>query len=346
MASAYARLRRELSPNQGTVDGAAASMHTKVTFVPATSVGLRETFEQDDRADELSVGDDARPVIRTGRGVDWTLASRAYPDVLGELLCMMYGLPTSTAGGAGVTDPDGNAIPAGATRHVWTSSTFGPSGSLAQTAEIIGAYNTDLYKRVRGAACTSLEINAADTRLQASGSGLFVGSISNPSLTPVVEAGSVLPLGRPGVAFPAWYAGTARTRALTLRLGRSIQVPTDLAWSTTLENNLWPGAVYKGDGPATLEGTVEKVLMSTADYDRLSDAAGFAGRIRLESRAFITGSYRYRLWLASNNFQLIDGESEAIENKLLIGASYTFRASRDTGDAITITLVNATASYT
>src|SRR5690242_3178240 len=80
-----------------------------------------------------------------------------YADYIGLFFTNMLGKVSSTQGdGAAVTDPDGNVMPVGTYKHVWTSSSI---PTLPKTATAYLAYpDNSLAFQFRGLGCDQIKL--------------------------------------------------------------------------------------------------------------------------------------------------------------------------------------------
>lgn len=296
-----------------------------------------------DRDDENRNTDEPVPVLEEAHNPGWSDECRAYPDVLAFRLKSMLGAPVTTAGNGVITDPDSVAIPAGATRHVWTSP-FGPAGASPQTFQAQVAYkDQSAFFKLKGAATEQLGIGSPEQggcRITRSGKAAYMVKITDPAITPSYEALTVKPFMRSGLTLPTWLASTGATDDVDFSLAQAVAMRRSLGIAS-----FFPDVVEKDEGPLVLTGSIAKSQLDTDDYDALKAATGFSVKAKWLSQSIITGAYAYQLWIQLDNAQYVGGELDALMNKRRHGARFNFKASRNAGAAVTITLVNATASY-
>ena len=316
---------------------------TKTIYLPVQSFKLEYGEDQMERDDEARYRDEPIPVIRDSFAPTWSLTERAYPDTLGFLLKLGLGAPTSTAGDGVITDPDGDTIPTGATRHVWTAP-FGPAGINPQTAEFTAGYDDeDIFFELRGAGLDELSLDNQATggvKLDAKGPGTFLDRVSDPSLTPALESLAVAPF-RGGDLSLDWLSGSAKlSREFSLKFVNPIEAIRTLGVRSD-----FPDQVEKGDDLILFTGEVNARALDATDIDAMVDATGFAATARWIGNSVIASSYPYGLWFEFDNAQLTSYDIDELSNKRRHGGKLGFRASRDDAASVTVTLVNATADY-
>jgi hypothetical protein len=338
----YVQHRLEDSPGNESTE---ATYNTKViypkwlTFSPDIGVAHLE------RDDEMSDTCEPLAVLSESKTPNWSAEGRMYPDVLGFLLSMQLGLPTTTDGDGVITDPDSVAIPAGAYRHVWTAPFNSASGASPQSGEARVAYEAQsVYYQLRGMGLQSLGITTPEqggARLSASGPALSMTRISDPSLTPAYESVATPPFMHKNLSVSA-ISGGAVVEDFSLNIENPMDPQRTLGTASE-----FPDELYKGDGPIMVTGSIPKELLDDTDYDALVNATGFAATAKWISTAFITGSYPFGFWVEFDNAQYVGGGPRPLANQRRIGQDLDFKATYDgSGASTTITLVSATPSYT
>jgi hypothetical protein len=301
-----------------------------------------------ERDDELRNIDEPLAAITEAYSPTWNLTTRMYPDTAAFLLKAMLGAPVTTAGNGVITDPDAATIPAGAFRHVFTAP-FGPSGPSPQTTEWIAAYRDQgVYYRMKGAGLSSLSIEMPErggVRMQASGPALYMPApISDPALTPVYESLGVHPFKGGDFTIPTWLSGTApcEKSGFTLQFTNEMTPRPDCGVTSE-----FPAGLDKGDSSVMLVGSIPKRLIDVDDDVALMNATGFATKTRWVSKSIIASAYPYKMFVETTNSQYMSGGANALVNQRRIGGSFEWKATNATGSpgSVTITVVNATASY-
>lgn len=321
------------------------TLSTKQIFFPAIEFSPELNPSHLDRSDEMR--NVLEPISRLSESYapEWSMESRAYPDLLGFVLKMMLGPPVTTAGNGVITDPDTIAIPTGAYRHVFTAP-FGPSGAYPQTTQFQAAYaDESFFLKAKGAAAAELNINSPEeggVRVEANGLATFIDDIADPALSPTYESLSIPPFERGHLRLsPAGPSGTATTEDFGLTIAQDLEVVRSLAIASK-----YPDIVEKGEGPITVAGSIPKRHIDVDDWNALVAATGFTLTARWQSTAFITGAYAYALWYEANNAQYVGGGPQALANQRRIGAEFEWAATyAGTAGSSKFTLVNSVASY-
>lgn len=342
MALAYAVLRRETTNAPGT-ETVTPTYATKVLYVPGLEVGPDLGPAPLDRQDEIRNIDEPLSVVPEIFNPSLTARSRMYPDTMGQLLSVMLGAPTTTAGNGVITDPGATVIPVGVTRHVWTAP-YGPTGVTPGCGDWRLAYRDQgVYFQLKGWAPTSLTITNPESggaQVTAQGPANYMARISDPGLTPSYEALTVLPFMRRNLTL-TWLTGSASTEDFTLTITNPVEQTR-----TVGSGSGYPDLLEKADGPITVTGSIPKRQLDPDDYDALLNATGFTARVTYTSPVVIASGYPYKLFVEFANAQYVAGDIDALQNRRRHGASFEFRGTT-TGAAghCTITLCNATASY-
>lgn len=344
MATGYAKLAIESIPGN---EANTPTLSTKVLYPPALSVDLGAKVEPLSRADEIRNLDEEPALVAEAFTADHSIETRAYPDVTGFLFTWMLGSPVTTTGNGVITGPDSVVIPAGAYRHVWTAP-FGPAGPSPSTAEMVVAYKDQgAFFRAKGCGLSSLSIENAErggVMLKASGPALYVTRISDPSLSPTYESLSVRPFTSGNMSIPTWLSGSANCE----KSGMSLQFDNPMEPYTSCQTaSKWADQLEKTDAPISLTGNAPKRLLDIDDWDALMAATGFATKFQWISDSIITGAFPYKLFIETTNSQYVDGGPEALANKRRLGAQFNWKATNASGTpgSVTVTLINATASY-
>lgn len=346
MANGYLRLSGESIPGNETN---APTLSTKKVFPPLMEFGLEPNPSHLDRNDELRNVDEPLAVLAESYAPEWSLTSRAYPDLLGILLKLALGAPVTTAGDGVIVDPSGTVIPATAYRHVWTAPHQAASATVPPTAQFDAAWKDQaVFIKAKGAATEELNLNSPEeggVQIEASGPAAYCSPAteSDFGLTPAYESLGIPPFERGNLTLnPAGPTGTA----VTEDFGLSISTPVEMVRSMAIGSK-FPDAVEKGEDPIIVSGSIPKRHFDPQDYAALMAATGFALTAKWISTANIAAtSYPYGLWFEALNVQLLEGGPSALANQRRIGAEYGWSARYNgVAGSTKFTLVNATASY-
>jgi|GEM_PF-3138536 len=339
MANGYFKAAYENIPGN---EANTPTLSTKLIYVPVITAKPDLAPDPLERDDELRGNDEPLAVLPESYTPKWDLVVRGYPDTLGFLLKSLLGPPVSTAGnGTTVMDPAGIAIPTGATRHVWTAP-FLP-GLTPQTFEGTFAYKDQAtYYRLKGCATDTLSLETPDKggmQVKASGPGMHLARITDPSLTPAYESLAIRPFFKSGLKL-AWLTGTATVQDFTLSCAAPVEASRTLG-----AGSKFPDLMEKGDGLIVWSGTVASRQVDADDYDAMLNATGFAATATWTSDSLVVGSYPYKLFVEMSNAQLTGGDLDDLSNKRRLGASWNFKATSAGSASVKVTLVNGTASY-
>lgn len=318
---------------------------TKIIYTPLETFTPALNPSHLMRDDELRGVDEPIAALPEAYDPSWDLTTRLYPDVAGFELKGILGAPVSTTGNGIITDPDGIAIPTGATRHVWTAP-YGPTGASPLTTQRQAAYvDQATFFKLKGCATTTLALDSPATggvTLKANGPALYMTRISDPALTPSYETLTIAPFERANLVLSTWLGSTAETEDFNIQIDNPVE-----PWRSLGAASRYPDVMDKGDGPIVVTGSIPKRVIDPDDYDALLNATGFTVKVRWQSTVVIGAtSYKYALWLQMPNCQYTDGGPNALENKRRLGATFNFKGTyAGTPGSSVWTLVNATTSY-
>lgn len=346
MASGYLRVSREASGGPGNETNA-PTLATKKTFIPVTSFSPDPGTNHMEREDELRNTQVNPSVLPESYGPSWELSTRAYPDVLAQLLTCLLGPPTTTAGDGVITDLASVTIPVGATRHRWTDTPV--AGANPATSQFDAAYTmltTPVYWKVKGAAVAELSIETPEEGgavISASGVAAYADEQSNPALTPAYETLSIRPFTRSNLTLPTNLAGTGETEDFSISISSPVEAHRSLGIASR-----WPDTVeYADEGAVITSGTIPKRILDSTDIAALKSATGFALLASWVSDSIITGAYPYKFLVSIANAQYTSGKPGELGNKRRVGMDDLgwVSTSTDGTTATTFEVVNATASY-
>jgi hypothetical protein len=342
MAKGYLKAAFESLPGNETNT---PTLSTKVIYFPLVDGSPDVNANPMERDDELRNLDEPVAVIPEAFAPSQSFDSRAYPDVIGFLFKGVLGAPTTTAGNGVITDPDAATIPTGATKHVWTAP-FGPSGVTPQTMELIWAYSDQsVFLKQKGVALEQLQIDtqtSGGVHFKPSGPALYQTRIADPSLSPTYESLAIRPFTYRDLNL-TWLGSSAVATDFNV----TIDNPVD-AVNTMGSGSMYPDVMEKGDGILKFSGSVNKRDLTATDYDALVNSTGFSATARFGSTTVIGAtSYTYKFWIAMSNCQYVGGSVDSLNNSRHRGANFNFAATSASAGtpSVTVTLVNATASY-
>jgi hypothetical protein len=337
MANGYLRLAAEQAPN---AEGGANAVSTVTFDVPVSTAKFEPKPTPIDINDELRGFDDAAPHLGAGSyepAASFTV--RVYPGVLAALLLGACGGVTTTPGNGAITDPDSQAIPVGAHRHVFS---WGATDT-PQTFQATGSPPRGLFYRAQGLGFESVNFAVADGSWQAevAARNLYTAIISDPSITPAVE--TPMPFVA-GTMTLAWLSGSAVTEEFTWKLEQAIET----VYGFSVES-LFPDVIQFTDAipGRVLGGTINKQSMDADDWAAFIAGTTFAATIKMVHRQVIGATaYHHTLWVEMPACQYVEGEIGEITNTRRHKATYNWEARYDTATSkwATITLVNATAA--
>ncbi len=324
------------------------TLSSKIMYPAAVEYTYDPGTDPMERNDELRASNEPLAVIPEHYAPTWSVEGRMYPDHIGWRLKHILGPPTTTAGDGIITDPDAGTIPATAYRHVWTSTSanWGNAGASPLTAQMILAYKDQgVFVKLKGAAAEQLTINTPETggaRVASSGpAGYADDALADPSLTPSLESIATRPFERSGLSLPTFLTGSGTHEDF----GVTISSPVDAVRSLGGASK-WPDIIEKGEGLITVNFALAQRQLDPEDLAALRASTGFAVKAKWLSETVIASSYKHTLWLEGVNAQYVSGAPSALQNVRRIGADFTGAlTTAGSGVAVTITLVNSTASY-
>lgn len=319
------------------------TLSTKVIYTPLLTFEPSLNPSPLERDDELRGVDEPIAILPEIFAPAWSLDTRMYPDPAAFEMKAMLGAPTTTAGNGVITDPDGTAIPTGATRHVWTAP-FGPAGINPQTVQRQAAYKDEsVFFKLKGGATDTMAITTPETggvHIVASGPALYMQRIADPSLSPTYESLTIPPFLRAQLTL-TWLSGASVAEDFTINIVNPMSTVRTMAAATA-----YPDTVEKDAGPIVFSGSIPMRHIDVQDYDALLAATGFAAKARWQSTVNITGSYKYAMWIEFLNCQYTGGGPDALQNARRLPASFDFKSTYNgTPGSTKVTIVNATTSY-
>lgn len=344
MALGYIQLKRETNGPLNESTSAGGTFGTKLLYPPATNIGPDIAPSQINRDDEIRNANEPSPIIPDKFDPKMPLAVKGYPDTLGFLLTLLYGLPTTTVGNGTLTDLNTVVVPVGGYIHTWTAP-FGGT-NIPTTASIIAAYaDQGVYLQGFGMGMQQLDLSTDDSVMNVSAQfdGLFMQQIANPSLTPAYETPTIQPFKPRNATLTTWLSNTG----LTVQGGISYSFTNPFEKDRTQGVvSKYPDALFKTDLPTTT-GTINKLLFDVDDWNALVASTGFAAITTWKNDTIIASSYPYTLIIKSTNLQYTGGTPDPLTNARRLGGSFQFKGTdaAGTGGSTVIQLVNTTTSY-
>jgi len=343
MATGYVLLKRETNGPLNESTAAGGTYGTKTLYVPATNIAPDISPTQLSRDDEIRNANEPAPIIPDKFDPKMPLAVKGYPDTVGFLCTLAFGLPTTVTGNGTVTDLGGGTVPVGAYTHTWTAP-FG-TANIPPSASVLAAYaDQAVYLQGYGMGMQQLDLGTDDTvmNLSAQFDGLYLTQIANPSLSPTYETSTIQPFKPRNATLTTWLANTG----LTVQGGMSFSFANPFEKDRTQGvSSMYPDALFKTDLPTTT-GSINKLLFDVDDWNALVASTGFAALVSWVNDTIITGSYHYKFFVQCPNLQYTGGTPDPLTNVRRLGANFNFKAT-DTGSggSTKIQLCNATSSY-
>lgn len=263
------------------------------------------------------------------------------PSDLGLFLLLFAGDVEKTAGGALVTDPDGDDVPAGCTKWVYEFAEEEPK-TVQVTAKDAGGK----FWRMTGAGLTSIAFKFGDDGVLGCDlelMGLFGGEIDDPSLTPSFDAATPF---RQGDMTLEWLSGSAVTKGFDFTLAAGLE--TDKGFSVVSD---YPDTIQFSNDEESLPsiaGSIDKRTVTTADLNALHEGEQFKAIIKLTHRQDIGLTERTSaMWIELPGCQHVSWDPDDIANVRRRESRWGWEARIDESDGTlaTITLVNGTSSY-
>lgn len=337
----YAKLELE---NTQSNEGTTAGVFGTPFFLPATEVGLVPNPQPLDRSDEQRGVDGRLQQAENEYEPEGAITIRGYASYLGALLYILFGDVVTTAGNGVITDPDGNVIPAGATRHVFAKK----PGATPKSARITAAYG-DSWIQGRGVTIPELGFSLDEDGMKGNASLManFVSRLTaDPGDTPDYEDFSILPFRRRNVTVDLDNGGTKNIESIEWTMEQSLEYVRDLGTATGFPTDTERENSFEGF--LGLAGTVTRRDFDDADWDALIRATVFGLTIKAESEQNIGATnYPYAMWVEAPGAQIIGGENEALKNQARHQHELNWQAGYDESAAydFRVTVVNATPAY-
>lgn len=332
-------------------EGSTATISTTKFYPPAQEVQLGVNPVTDDRSDELrGVLQPLAPDVVGFGASDGTWTQRLYPNYFGLAATMNLGLPVTTAGDGIIVDPDAVVVPVGVTRHVWDSTAL---GSEVRAAQVIRGYPTPVgvFLKSLGVTCSELTLAAGDVNnvstMSATLNALYTSKISDPSITPTVDATAIKPFTYGHHTIVTWLTGSAETTQITYTLSNPVD-PYKSMGVTSFWYTAWDRPNDPGGAVPRLNGTLQKRYMDGDDIDAVLTNPGTSFTVKSKwnhTQNIGATSYKAGLWI-EGTAQYTGMDWDSVQNRLRSGASIPFSFTTPaSGSAFKITLTNGITSY-
>jgi hypothetical protein len=219
----------------------------------------------------------------------------------------------------------------------------------APTAQLLACTGNGEHRLIQGAGLNKLDFSFENGALacDADGLALVTKPISIGTAPLTTEIAPVLDLALPfrqGNMTIAWLSGSALTRAFTFGFNAELEQIWSPVHSSLFPTDLW----YKADSLPFVSGKIDKAVVADADWAALVGGVQFAAQIEITHTQFITGAYPYAMWVDMPGCELTKNTKTAIkaERRREVSFDWESRYDHTTGLLATVTIVNATPSYT
>jgi hypothetical protein len=309
-------------------------------YLPARAARLSPGVQHLDRADELRNITGAVPRLIEGYEVGGSISERCYLKDLTWLLAIAGFDYVHTAGDGLITDPDGDAIPVGTHRWVYSKR----DAITARTAQMRLNYATeDILLTGNGIGVPQLQLTAAG-ELSADLVGMVLARAAADTTTVPAVAASTIPPIRRGDLFLSWLSGGGKVADFSVQVANALERINSLSKDPP---SYFPDDLELGNDQVQVTGSVPKRVLDGTDYDALLAATSFAAVARWVTPKVIGATaYKYSLWVEMPSCQLVSGDADELGNKRRHGANYDFFAAYDEalGYDVKITVVNDVAA--
>lgn len=328
-------------------------------FLPAIEVGMQPAPSPLNRDDEQRGIDGALELAPNEYAPEGSINIRNYVNTLGAILYVQIGDVTTTPGDGVITDPDGNTIPSGAYRHVFSKK----PGVTPRSARLTTNYGATFFE-ARGVTVPQLGLTIEEDGVKAAAT-LMANYMRRLAADPGdgdptdYDAFAILPMRRRNVKL-TWGIGSALMESVELTLEQSLEYVRDLGSATG-----WPSATERANSPEgflRLTGSITRRQLDNADWDALVESDSFAVECSMISEQDIAGTggsgsgsgsgsggggYPYGMWIEAPKAQYASGDLETLKNQARHQYQLDWRASYDdvTGKEFTVTVVNDVPAY-
>ena len=313
-------------------------------FLPAIEAGINPGPNPLDRSDEQRGVDGRQKLAPNEYEPDGSLVMRNYLNELGALLLVQFGDVVSTPGDGIITDPAGDPIPAGATRHVFSKLT----GVRPRSGRITDHYGSSYFEG-RGVTIPEIAFGLDEDGVKATAS-LMVNYIRRLTSEPSGGEPSdytdfdILPMRRRNVVVD-WGVGTENIDSIDFSFAQALEYVRDMGSATG-----WPTDTERAnsvEGFLALTGSLNRRQIDNADWDALIDADSFAVVISMVSEQAIASGYPYKMFVEAPAVQFPSGTPEGLKNQARHSAEFDWTAAydEDEGYDFQVTLVNEVDDY-
>lgn len=334
----YLQLAMEESPRY---EGAPTTTPTRVSstsvYLPIQEGGITPNPQGIDRGDEARNIPGVIPDLLDTYEPEGGIRVRGYPNALTWLLSLAGFVGAHTAGAAGIPDPDGNTVPAGA--NLWS---FTPrTGRTAKTAQIICGYTEDnVFLRGQGYDISSLGWGVNEGEFAADLLGLVCLPVSNPGLTPSYDTQAIPHFRRADFQIESFLAGTGESDNFTVAINNPLE-RRDSFGATV--RSYFPDRMFHGDAWPLVSWTNPKYLLDADDIAALMAMSTVTTKVKWISDRLIGATAKpYGLWLEGLS-QITGGEIDRMGNRRRHGGGLSGKIVYNEASALQakFTLVNA-----
>ncbi len=317
-----------------------SEMASDVFWVNHQTLKIDEGITLEDRDDEVDGTNDSRSSIPIQYDPAWEMKLRAYPNLFGLPLLAFFGSVTTTAGDGIITDPDGNTIPVGAYKHVFSYKT----GIDARTLAYQGADQHGNFWHATGMGIKEIKLAGNKGALDADvkGSALFVESFGDPGAA-AFPADTLAPWSFGELAL-TWLGSSEIVEQFDLTFAqdaKTIHAPTQATKFPTY---------YELDKSVgrKLTGNCNKRDFSLTDWNALTAGTYFQATAKYKTAQVIGATtYPYSMWVDMPSCQYQKGTADDIQKSPRRAYKLTWKAAYNvsSGYAYKVTLVNGASGY-
>jgi hypothetical protein len=256
----YIQAALESAPN---AEGGVNAVSSNLFYLPGTSIEFDPKMTPLEHNDELRGGFYAAPHDGAAEyNPDGSLEGRVYPATLGLLLWAACGSCVTTAGNGVITDPDSQAVPAGAYRHVFAFKTT----EIPQTLQMIYAPPTGGFWKAQGVGIDEIDFKNANGAqvFTAKLMALVAKRLTDPALTPTYETAAAW---RKGQLALTWLSGSAITEDFDWSIKNGLAVEHQFG-----VNSLYPDSIIYNNPLPVVGGSIPKRSRSTTTTGTHSSA--------------------------------------------------------------------------
>ena len=316
---------------------------TNVFYLPARQFDDVDGWAPLDEQDALKATLALAPHLGTGTYAPKPKMSKLWPrpSHMGLLLAAQCGTIVTTVGDGIITDPDAQAVPVGAYKHVISFKALDPP----QTVQWVAGTADGQYRKGTGMGFDKLAfaVDSGAWGVEADMTGLYLTDEANPTVSPTYDL--VEPF-RTGDMTLTWLNGSAYTREFTFEISNTLEALYQLG-----VQSYWPSLLQYTDdinGRPHVMGTIKKRVLNATDLAAMYAGTQFDVKIKLGHRQAIGATaYHHGVWLDVPGCQYVGAARDPIENKRRREGTFTWEARATGGSSVlaTVTVVNDTAAY-